>query len=569
MPLPNALVLDASRPRPVGLLPRAVLLVAVAMATASSMSAQRIAGHGDDAIQLPKGSWRVRIGGRWDIANEDFGVDGRRPLGQRFARDSVGVEVIPSLASAEALARRVTGLSSLSLSIGQLDARVSERSIRVPMALELGLTRRVSLGILVPYVESRSLPDLVLNPTGATGAFGPNPARIATRSAAATATNRAVTAALQTARGALIQRLADCTANVMSNAACTTVLAERATVDAMIATTASLRDDLRALYGEQPGTGAPVVPVSGSTADRLIAVRLNGLGKDFARYGIDTPLANRTPSAAITRYGTGGLQSVLRDSAFGIRNDSLRSVRRYGIGDVDLTASVLLVDQVTHGNRAPLARFDDPRRLAVRSIIEAGWRFGVAGADRPSDPFDIPVGSGASALLVRSSTDVLWSSRSWATLTARLVLPQSDNMVTRVPTDLADLFPPEATTLRVQRTLGRIIDLEIAPRHAISQALGVSALWRWRSQGAGQFLSTDSPTLVRSLDALRSASSASEQRIALGITYSTLAPFARGRSKHAVELLYEHSEPLSGSSQLAAVAWDRFEVRWYPGYPRR
>jgi hypothetical protein len=540
-----------------------------ALVASTPLVAQRVAGHGDDAIQLPKGSWRVRIGGRWDIANEDFGVNGRRPLGQRYARDSLGVELIPTLASAEALARRLSGLSALSLSVGQLDARLSERSVRVPMSIELGLTRRVSLGIVVPYVETRSLPDLLLNPTAETGAFGPNPSRVAARSAAATSNTRLLTGALQTARTALMQRLTDCTADVSSNPACATVIAERGAVDAIIAGSASLRDDVRALYGEQPGTGAAVVPVSGSTADRLIGVRLRGLGKDLSRYGIDSPLATITPSAAITRYGTAGLQSLLRDTAFAIRNDSLRTVRRYGIGDVDLTASFLVLDQVTRANHAPLARFEAPRRFAIRSLVEAGWRFGSAGADRPADPFDIAVGSGASALLVRSSTDVLWSSRSWATVTARLVLPQADQLTTRVPLDINDLFPPEATTVRAQRTVGRVIDVEVAPRHAISQALGVSAIWRWRSQGSTQWQAVDAPTLTRSFDALERTSAASEQRISLGVTYSTLAPFARRRSKHAVELLYEHSEPLSGTSQLAAVAWDRFELRWYPGYARR
>lgn len=547
----------------------------LALACASSPAeGQRIAGHGDDAIQLPKGSWRVRIGGRWDIAADEFTAGGRRSMGDRLRRDSLGVETLPTLAAAEALARRMTGLSALSLSVGQLDARLTQRGIQLPMAVEVGLTRRLAIGVVVPYIETRALPDLQLNPTSETGAFGPNPARLTGFNAAATNNTRTLTTALQTARGTLVQRLADCTRDATSNPSCGTILAERATVDAIIAASAVVREDVRALYGEAVGTGAPVVPVSGSTLDRLIGVRLRGLGKDFTRYGIETVLTGLSPSAARSRYGTGGLQSLLRDTAFGIRNDSLRSVRRYGIGDVDVTASLLLIDQITGANRRPLARFDQATRFAVRSLVEGGWRFGSAGADRPADPFDIPVGVGAPALLVRSSTDILWSARSWVSVTARAVLPQADPVVARVLRSADDIFPVEATTSTLERTVGRSIDLEIAPRHALSQTLGVSALWTWRSRSANRYrrldsLSTTATTTSLSLDAMNQGTATQQQRVAVGVTYSTLAPFARGRSKHAVELLYEHSEPITGSTGLAATAWDRFEVRWYPGYARR
>ncbi len=543
--------------------------------------AQRIAGHGDDAIQLPKGSWRVRIGGRWDQAAEridDVTANGRVPLGALLARDSLGARALPSLAAAEAAARRLTGLNDLSLSVGQLSASLTERAVRLPLALEIGLTRRLAIGVFVPYVETRALPDLVLNPTGATGAFGPNPARITGFSAAATANTRALTRNLGTARSALRDRLTACLDNAAAFDACSVILAERAQVEAILAATATMGADLRALYGEAAGTGGAVVPIAGSTADRLIGARLRGLGKDFGRYGVSADtLTAASVSFARTRYGTGAVQRLWQDTAFGVVADSLRPVRRYGMGDVDVTASWLVIDRITQGNKAPLARFDGPRRFAIRSLLEGGWRFGSAAADRPSDPFDVPIGAGASALLLRSSTDIIFSSRTWLSATARAMLPQEDIVLTRLPTSLDPFFAPVASTVAAQRTLGRSIDVEIAPRAALTNALGLSAVWTWRTRAADRYAvlpTTPSPNVSlpsgpRSTDGLVAGTAQQEQRLSIGITYSTLAPFARGRSKHAVELLYEHSEPLTGSGRFSAFAFDRFEVRWYPGYARR
>lgn len=558
------------RPSPWRLALVAALVGAVCPLPASG---QRIAGHGDDAIQLPKGSWRVRIGGRWDAASEgadDAVASGRRTLGTRFRRDSLGIDVFPTLAAAEASARRLSGLGDLSLSVGQLDARLTERVIRLPISLEIGLFRRLAVGVTVPYIESRALVDLQLNQLGTTGAFGPNPARTTNLSAAATANTRALTTELQTARTALAQRLTECTGNAAANAACATVLAERATVEAILASSASIRDDLRALYGEAAGTGAPVVPIAGSTIDRLIGARVRGLGKQYERYGIVTVLDSLGPSGSRFRYGTNGLRRLLGDSAFGISNDSLRPVRRYGIGDVDVTATVLLIDQVTKGNRQPLDRFGAPRRFAVRSALEGGWRFGTAAADRPSDPFDIPLGQGAAALLVRSTTDVLLDARTWASITARAVLPQGDAILGRLPIAAGDPFPLASRTAALSRTAGRTIELEVAPRYALTRTLGVSAVWTLRARARDQYaLRGEATGSAEGLAALADETHFREQRVGIAIGYSTLAFFGQRRSKHAVEMLYEHSEPVQVSGRLSAFATDRFEVRWYPGYPRR
>jgi hypothetical protein len=56
----------------------------------------------------------------------------------------------------------------------------------------------------------------------------------------------------------------------------------------------------------------------------------------------------------------------------------------------------------------------------------------------------------------------------------------------------------------------------------------------------------------------------------LGFSFSTLASYARGRSRFPAEVIYTHTAPLSGSGALTpAISTDRLELRVYTGFPRR
>jgi hypothetical protein len=60
------------------------------------------------------------------------------------------------------------------------------------------------------------------------------------------------------------------------------------------------------------------------------------------------------------------------------------------------------------------------------------------------------------------------------------------------------------------------------------------------------------------------------QAAAVGVTFSTLASYVRGRSRFPAEVIYSHTMPLSGSgATLPAVSSDRLELRVYTGFPRR
>jgi hypothetical protein len=57
---------------------------------------------------------------------------------------------------------------------------------------------------------------------------------------------------------------------------------------------------------------------------------------------------------------------------------------------------------------------------------------------------------------------------------------------------------------------------------------------------------------------------------ALGLSFSTLSSYVRGRSRFPAEVIYTHTVPLAASGgEVPAVASDRLELRVYTGFPRR
>jgi hypothetical protein len=87
-----------------------------------------------------------------------------RNLGSRFAADSLGPREIPSLAATESAIRTLSGLSNFRLTAGQLVSIVNSRVVTAPLIIEYGLASKLTLGVVVPLVETRSTVYSQLNP---------------------------------------------------------------------------------------------------------------------------------------------------------------------------------------------------------------------------------------------------------------------------------------------------------------------------------------------------------------------------------------------------------------------
>lgn len=541
-------------------------LAALLGAAWSGAGAQAVAGVGDDAIPLPKGGYRFLISGLWNDYDAVFHPAGggvRRPLLAALATPSLGTDFLPQLTDAQSGIRALSGVSTFALSLGTLDASGAVRQSIAPIAVDYGVTRRVSVRLLVPYAESRDATQLLLNRTGGTANVGANPAFGTTTGAQARTANGALVSQIEQARARLSAELARCAD--LNATGCEAIRANPAGAQALLTRAQQTRTNLVTVYGDATRGGSPVVPINGSAVHAGVVSTIGALRTDFNAYGI-TSISATAPAGATTIYGPAGMPIVASDSAFGVGYTRIGDTRRAGIGDIDLSATVLLHD--TFGA-------DQVRRLLTptrgfRSALTVGWRFGTAGADRTEDPFDVPIGDGANALLLRSTTDFIVSRRAWVSATIRAVQPVGDRVAIVIPVrDEAATFGGPLTVGDAARTLGTRLDVEVAPRLALGQFFGVSGGLLLRRWGADRYAPS-----ATDADAPAPAAVQVEARTlraaAFGVTFSTLASYARGRSRFPAEVIYTHTTALGASGgAVPAVASDRLELRVYTGFPRR
>jgi len=135
--------------------------------------AQAVLGPGDDASLARRGALRVTLLSRWTRFDEQYvgagpgRADGSlTALGAPFTLDSIGVAQFENLGPVQTSVRTLAGMPDFSASLGASLARVRDHAIATPVAVELGLTRRITVGVTVPFLTATSSLDLRVNPGG-------------------------------------------------------------------------------------------------------------------------------------------------------------------------------------------------------------------------------------------------------------------------------------------------------------------------------------------------------------------------------------------------------------------
>jgi len=525
------------------LLGRASLLV-IAVACTARASAQLPPtplplSNTEDARTLPKGTVLFRALNAWTRFDEvyDAAADSGHhlhPLGDAFSANQLGVRQFPGLAAAENALRTLTGDPSLSLNLGQAFATANTRTVTTPLTLQYGLTDRLTIGAMVPVVQTHSTVFVELNPSRVkrnTGAnVGPNPARFTD---AARTQNTNLIAALDKARGDLHRFVDNCT----TSGSCT-----QTTIDA--ATSAILRDSLSSLAvqflnGSDPGSAFAPLGFDQKIHDYLQALAgdINAVLGGGVSFG--DPITAQAPAALLQ------LQQFATANP-GVAFDSLGSPDRIGIGDVEVSARLKLLDRFA----------DTTGGMKLRATLLGVVRIGTGRPPTGTVPFEVGTGTGQTSADGGAFIDMRFSRRFMATLGAQYTSYFTSSDVARLPNSDYTLFPLDVPITGAWRE-GDALQLEATPRISLTDYFTFFGAYTFRHQAASKYTSPDAP-------ALPLFSATTEQRAGLGFGYSTITRYARGRASVPIELSFTHLETLTATGGLVPkYSRDQIELRIY------
>ncbi|MHB2032577.1 MAG: hypothetical protein ACYCVE_04295 [Gemmatimonadaceae bacterium] len=540
----------------------ACFLFALLAAVPSPAPAQAGLGHLDDATVVPKGVFRFRAITAWTRFDSRFAPAGSAkptiPLGAEFSFDSLGVAQLPALTGAQNAIQSLTG-APFRLSLGQTRGVADARIVVTPIQVEYGLTHRITLGVMLPLVRTRTDFLLRVNPLGTEGNVGLNPAAV---NPGALARDSAVVAQLLTATTSLEATLQSCQANPAANPNCGVILSRSQDVTSLLQSATQFGSTFGAVYGASAQQrGAAVVPVTGSTADLAIRTRLTQLDSSFRAFLGAGPLITSTPAAAGAVVGSGDLQALLQQPGVaGI--DSLSSVIRIGMGDLELSSTVMLLDGFADSSAAARAR-----TWHARATITGTYRLPTGQLASASNPLDIATGRGTSAAAARLATYVQHGPRLGLAVNAEFTQPFGQTKTGAFPLAYGAPFPPSTSDAYPYKP-GAVLAVEVAPRWQVTDLLGVYGTYDYLHVAANDYGSrvtgaaSDAATPVAVFDGVTSAPG-TMHAAGFGVTFSTVTEYERGKAKLPIDISFTHVEALRGAQRMPKTFRDQIQIRLY------
>jgi hypothetical protein len=520
----------------------------------------------EDAAPIPRGMVRVRVlpsFARYDSRFARSAVEGSStvPLAAALAVDSLGVAQIPGLSTSEVALRTLTGDASFRLSLGRSTSVATARVATTVITAEYGLTRWLTIGGLLPIVQSRSELFVTLNQDDDANAnVGPNPVRAGTSDAATTARLQAIAlqGQLTTVGTSLATRLAACDANPASDPSCPTILANRADVLSLLAETSAFGNAVSLLFGTtSQDAGQPFAPLSSTSTASAISTRLTTLTTRLRGYvGSTADQIVATVPVAPGPAGFADIQDLLLTSEFGLSPDSLSQTYRLNVGDIELGAKLLVLER---GAWTPTAAAPSPwlrTRLTLTGLVRLGT--GSPTLERiPHRYLETGTGDGQTDLEGGALLDVGLGPRVAVFAAARYTRQFGEVDAGRVP-DENGVIHPFTPLHEGSKRLGDVFLAELTPRVLIGRYFGVDAHYALISRADDEYSPTDAGAAP-----LRRGGF-TEQRIGLGLSYSTLRGMRTREPRLPVEVSIAHIETLAGSNGMVPRASrDQLELRLY------
>jgi hypothetical protein len=533
------------RRRLVSISTAALVFVAVLAAPAHS---QRVLGVGDDALTLPRGVFRFRTLAQWTSFNERYGKDtpGRpdgtlEPLGVDFTLDTIGVRQFPNLALLQSGIQQLTGNPNWNATLGNTQLNLRDRVNAFPFVLEMGLSNRLSIGIQIPYVVTRTGTFFSVNTHGIEGNLGFNPA-LANNVAAGQ--NAAMLTQFVADSTNLRNALNNCAANPAAPG-CSQLNAQSQSAQLLIANATAFARGVNGLY-----TSSLFVPIAGTDAQLALEARVAAFKALYQQFGGST-IAVTGPFASQNRLTVNDAQRILTDPAFGINADPLGDTGHAHIGDIDIGGKLLVYDSFGGSTAARMS----PSGLNFRTSIGGTFRLPTGQIESPNNFIDVGTGRGAKAVESRWFGDILVGRHFWQSFVVRFNKPFPDDQEMRIIDLPNEELAPAYRRQIVHRALGSAFEFETTPRIVVNDFFAISGQYVYRHKAQDHYTGTFTiPASVTgfsdiTLDAstLDLETETKEQRVGGGLAYSNLYAYENGKAKVPFELTYLHWQTIKGA----------------------
>jgi hypothetical protein len=524
-------------------------------AAAPAASAQIVLSHTEDASPVPRGVLRVDLTTGWTRFDERFTATGRQTLGGELTTDSLGPRQFPALVPIESSLQTLANDPRMRLSLGRLTTVSDVRIVTTPIVFEYGLTRRLSIGVLVPLVQTRRSISLGVN-KDSSGNVGYVPDR--SRAAAALA-NQSVYSSLTRAADSLGKLISNCPGNP-SAAGCAAVNANPSDVAAARTQAQQFAAAVKTALGVDT-TATIVAPRDGSALATSIDAQRNAINTHLQKYlgaGSGALSGVFTASSAFTYVD---LQGAGRTPGFlggplGGGVDSLYTANRLRVNGATLGVRYLAFDNFRYDTVATSG-------LHSRLVVGGAYRF-ASGFIDTTYSLAVPIDNGA-GIEAHSALDVV-SGHLAATVVARFMKPFAANVVTPVSGNPETLLPVPGFGL-AQRTEGTTFSLDLTPRYLMGDWFSVDGLYGLERTGAPTYVLDASAVpcanCVASSTWFANAGDRTAQRLGFGFRYSTVESTARGKTGFPVEVSFSHLETISGDAGVAKVSRDQIQVRLF------
>jgi hypothetical protein len=541
----------------------AAAVLAAIMLAAVPAYAQTTLSHTEDAAPVPEGMLRFRVVTAWTRADQRFTPDGLVPLGADFSTDALGPTQLPLLTPVWAGLRTLTANPNVRLSLGRLDVGSNTRIVTTPIALEYGVTSRLTLGLVVPIVQTRRVARAHVNEDTsaairATVAYVP----VGARTTAATM-NLTVATAYQRAADSLGARITRCQQNP-AGADCGGVNADAAAAAAARAQAQSFAAAARALGTD--AAHAVVAPLANTALADSIDARRILLNQQLvqylgAGYGATSGIFTAPfPFSYIDLQGNDAARTEgLLQSTLGGGLDSVFTTDRLSVGDISISAQYLLFD---HFQRDSLP----VRGVQTRLAVGGAWRFNTSRADSTRNLTDIRTGDGAGVEL-HSVMDLIVG-HFGSTVGARYLKSFPRTQGAPLLGDPTAPWPYPVFGNR-SRTAGTVMGLDVTPRLLLDQSFSIDGHYGIERVGPTTWDTPDVSLIDPCVGCVlpgvvtETGGTTTAQRLGIGFRYSTVDAYFRRQARYPVEVSFTHLTTITGDPGLERISRDQIQVRLY------